>query len=229
MVRTLGEMRATYDSTILALSTALDTRDSETEGHSQRVVGYTSAIAREMALSDRDIPGLINGSLLHDVGKIGVPDAILRKPGPLTVEEWVVMRSHPEQGYRMLMHIGFLRDALPIVRHHHERYDGAGYPDGLRGLEIPLGARIFAVADAFDAITSQRPYRAAGSLDAARDEIARCAGSQFDPEVVAAFLRLSASEIAELAGVPVGPQHTRVADRSARLESAEPILVPSPA
>ena len=191
VVNTLQELRSTYGATLQALSTALDSRDSDTDGHSHRVVVYTEAIGRRLGLPEWEISNLLNGALLHDVGKIGVPDAILRKPGRLTEDEWTIMRTHPDLGYRMLEHIGFLKDALPVVRHHHERYDGSGYPDGLSGEQVPLGARIFAVADTFDAMTSDRPYRRACSVELARAEIARCAGTQFDPQVVDAFLGLS--------------------------------------
>ncbi|MCL5959792.1 MAG: diguanylate cyclase [Chloroflexi bacterium] len=197
VVSTLARLRTTYDATILALSAALDSRDSETEGHSRRVVDCVALIASKLGLSEREMPDLLNGAILHDVGKIGAPDAILRKPGPLTADEWAVMKTHPEQGYQMLKHIDFLKGALPVIRHHHERYDGSGYPNGLIAAEIPLGARIFAVADAFDAMTSHRPYRQACSYEVAREEIIRCNGSQFDPYVVAAFLQIDVSELAD--------------------------------
>lgn len=194
--KTLSELRATYDATITALSAALDSRDSETEGHSQRVAGYAAAIGRQMGLSELKMKDLISGALLHDVGKIGVPDAILRKPGPLADKEWLVMRTHPQLGYKMLSHIEFLKGALPVVLHHHERYDGGGYPTGLRGKDIPLGARIFAVADTYDAMTSDRPYRNACCHEEAVEELLRCSGVQFDPEVVEAFQRIAPDELA---------------------------------
>ena len=203
-VDTLGELRATYDATLTALSAALNYRDSESEGHSRRVVEYTGAIARQLGLPEYEFPGLLNGALLHDIGKVGVPDAILRKPGLLTRAEQEAVGTHPERGYQMLRSIAFLNDALPVIRHHHERYDGTGYPDGLRGHGIPLGARVFAVADAFDALTSRGLHHTAHSYEEARREIARGAGSQFDPEVVEAFLQLSVAQLMELGGR--GPQ-----------------------
>jgi len=198
LVSALRELRTTYDATLATLSAVVDSRDSDTEGHSQRVVGYALAIARQLGLSEEDRTSLINGALLHDVGKIGVPDAILRKPGPLSPSEWAIMRTHPEKGHQMLRQVGFLGQALPIIHHHHERYDGAGYPDGLQGAKIPLGARIFAVADSFDAMTSNRPYRRALSLEDARQEVARCAGKQFDPRVVEAFMAVDFGELTTL-------------------------------
>src|SRR5438477_5851712 len=156
LTQTYDELRRTYKATLLALSGLLDTRDAATHGHSSRVVGYTSRLAREMGITDpARLRSIEQGALLHDVGKIGVADSILRKPGPLDENEWKEMRGHPELGYRMLKDIRFLRDALPIVRHHHEHWDGTGYPQGLKGEAIPLEARIFAVIDAFDAITSE--------------------------------------------------------------------------
>ncbi len=202
VMATLQELRATYDATVTALSVALDSRDSDTEGHSRRVVEYAAAIAGQLDLPQMDMPDLLNGALLHDVGKIGVPDQILRKQGPLSRSEWDVMRTHPDQGYRMLAHVSFLGAALQVVRHHHEYYDGSGYPDGLRGEAIPLGARIFAVADALDAMTSDRPYRPGCSYEAAREEIARCAGKQFDPDIVEAFLRLDLRDLSWPNGRP---------------------------
>jgi putative nucleotidyltransferase with HDIG domain len=170
--------------------TALDFRDNETQGHSLRVVEYTIRIAESMGIVEPEMGWIRRGALLHDVGKIGVPDAILRKPGKLSDDEWLEMRKHPEHGYEMLRHIRFLAPALDIVLCHQERYDGSGYPRGLKGEDIPLGARIFAVVDCFDAMTSDRPYRAALPIEAARDEIRRFSGSQFDPEVATAFLEV---------------------------------------
>lgn len=193
------ELQATYDATLRAISAALDLRDTETEGHAVRVAAYAARIARQMGLQGEVLADVVRGALLHDVGKIGVPDHILRKPGPLTPEEWVEMRKHPEIGYRMLKDIPFLRSALPVVLYHHERYDGTGYPCGLKGEEIPLAARIFAVADALDAMTSDRPYRKARSFAEARVEIRRMSGSQFDPQVVRAFLSIPDEEWQELA------------------------------
>jgi HD-GYP domain-containing protein (c-di-GMP phosphodiesterase class II) len=186
----LQELEETYLGTLEALSAALDARDRETEGHSRRVTDLTLAVAKAMGFSEKQLVDIERGALLHDVGKIGISDAILHKPGPLTSEEWAEMRKHPELGYKVLQGIGFLQDALPIVLYHHEWYDGSGYPYGLRNGSIPLEARIFAVADAYDAITSERPYRPARSHEEALQEIKRHAGTQFDPQVVEVFLRV---------------------------------------
>ncbi len=183
-------LRETYDATLEALAAALDARDSETGGHSGRVTVYTMDMARELGVIEdsADWLDIERASLLHDVGKIGVSDAILNKPGPLTSEEWQQMRKHPAIGYEMLKDVKFLSIAAGIVYAHHERYDGKGYPTGLKGEDVPLGARIFAVADAFDAMTSNRPYRRALSVDKACEEITNNSGTQFDPNVVEAFL-----------------------------------------
>jgi response regulator RpfG family c-di-GMP phosphodiesterase len=187
-----------YQATLEALGSALDTRDVGTESHSRRVHGYAIATAREHGVPEADIEDLARGVLLHDIGKIGIPDAILLKPGRLTEEEWRIMRTHPEIGKRLIENIPFLRPAIPIVYHHHEKWDGSGYPLGLRGEAIPLGARIFAVVDAFDAMTFNRPYSKAISFDAAKAEIKRCAGSHFDPAVVDSFLRVPETLLEEI-------------------------------
>jgi hypothetical protein len=189
MTETLKE---TYDGTLEALVTALDARDRETKGHSTRVTDYTLDIARRLGLrpGSPDWEDLKRAALLHDVGKIGVSDFILHKPGPLTPEEWEEMRRHPGIGYEMLKGVRFLALPAEIVLSHHERFDGKGYPRALGGDEIPLGARIFAVADTFDAMTSDRPYRRALPWEAARDEIVRHRGTQFDSRVVEAFLQV---------------------------------------
>jgi putative nucleotidyltransferase with HDIG domain len=194
------ELRDAYESSLQALVTALDFRDNETQGHSYRVVEYAMLVAARMGIGEPELGWIRRGAILHDVGKIGIPDAILKKPGKLTDEEWGVMKKHPEWGYEMLRHIGHLREALDIVRSHQERFDGSGYPQGLAGEAIPRGARIFAVVDTFDAMTSDRPYRKALTIDDARAEIERCKGSQFDPAVADAFLAIDAhiwSEIRE--------------------------------
>ncbi len=175
----------------LAIIGALDLRDTETEGHSLRVQGLSLAIARELGCSDEELDVIGLGALLHDIGKIGVPDHVLRKPGPLTDGEWDDIRRHPELGYRLLKQLTLAPGVADIVRAHHERWDGTGYPLGLTGDAIPLGARIFAVADAFDAMTSDRPYRRALRRDEAIAEIVRGSGTQFDPRVVRAFLRVA--------------------------------------
>ena len=183
-------LRNAYDGTLRSLSAALDARDSETGGHSARVADLTLAIATEMGF-EKDTDEWRNiswGALLHDVGKIAVPDSILRKPGALTDDEWQTMRSHAAAGYEILLKIDFLKTANQIVLTHHERYDGGGYPCGLAGEEIPLGARIFTIADAFDAMTSDRSYRTAMPAEEALAEILRNSGTQFDPTAVRAFL-----------------------------------------
>ena len=189
-----NEIQNTYEATLEALIAALDSRDSETQGHSMRVAEYTALVARHLGISEPELTDIRRGALLHDVGKIGIPDAILRKPGPLNAEEWKVMEQHPELGYAMLKGITFLEGAIPIVLSHQEKYDGTGYPGGLAGQDIPLGARIFSVVDTYDAITSTRPYRAGRSYEVARDEIIKFSGTQFDPRVVETFLKLPQQE-----------------------------------
>jgi HD-GYP domain-containing protein (c-di-GMP phosphodiesterase class II) len=184
------ELEDTYRTTLEALGSALDTRDVGTEAHSRRVHGYALAIADKYGVPQAKMRDLAHGVLLHDIGKIGIPDSILLKPGPLTPEEWKVMRTHPEIGKRLIEGIPFLRGAVPIVYSHHEKWDGSGYPRALSGENIPLGARIFAVVDAFDAMTADRPYSKAIPFEAAFTEIKRCAGTHFDPAVVEAFMRV---------------------------------------
>src|ERR687893_376210 len=196
--RALRSLEDAYRTTLRALTAALEARDSETHGHSERVVNFSLRLGREMGLDKEQLRSLEFGSLLHDIGKIGVPDAILRKPAALTEAEWMKMREHPLHGQKILRGIEFLEGASRVVAQHHEKWDGSGYPLGLRGEEIDLNARIFAVADAFDAITSDRVYRAGKPYEAAAAELERHAGRQFDPEVVAAFLRIPAAEWEEL-------------------------------
>ncbi|MFP5209993.1 MAG: HD domain-containing phosphohydrolase [Acidobacteriota bacterium] len=186
----IEDLEHSYDVTLEALGDALDLKDSETEGHSKRVTAYTIALARAIGLSPAEIKVIARGAFLHDIGKMAIPDEILRKPGKLTKEEQKLMREHCTRGYNMLRKIPFLAEAAEIVFAHQEHYDGSGYPNGLRGTEIPIGARIFAVADSLDAITSDRPYRKARSFDVAREEILRCSGTQFDPGVVEVFLKI---------------------------------------
>ncbi len=188
------KLHSSYETTLKALAAALDTRDTETQGHSVRVSEYTLVIARRMGVKEPELTDIRRGALLHDVGKIGISDAVLRKPGKLTAEEWVEMKLHPEIGHRILSEIVFLENSLPIVLSHQERYDGSGYPRGLRGEEIPLGARIFAVVDTLDAMTSDRPYRRALTYEDAREEILRNRGVQFDPRVVELFLTIPPGE-----------------------------------
>jgi putative nucleotidyltransferase with HDIG domain len=186
----MGELERSYDITLQALGDALDLKDAETEGHSKRVTAFTIAIARAMGVPREQIPVIARGAFLHDIGKMAIPDAILRKPGKLDEEERAIMREHCYRGYQMLKKISFLAEACDIVYSHQEKYDGTGYPRGLKGNEIPLGARIFSVADTLDAIISDRPYRPARSLAAARKEILEWSGRQFDPEVVEVFQRM---------------------------------------
>jgi cyclic di-GMP phosphodiesterase len=190
----LAELELTYDHTLEALVAALDAREHETGNHSKRVAQYTILLSELLGIPDLDRLEIYRGAFLHDIGKIGVSDSILLKPGKLTSEEWEEMRRHPSIGYNILKQIGFLGGAIQTVSCHHERFDGQGYPKGLRAEEIPLGARIFSVADAFDTMTTDRPYRKALVYPAAREEIVRCSGSQFDPKVVEAFLRVTERE-----------------------------------
>ena len=194
----LQNVAQAYGSTLAALVHALDAREHETSDHSQRVVRYTVAVARQMKIADADLEDIGRGALMHDIGKIGVPDSILLKPGPLTAAEWIEMRKHPEIGYRILESIEFLKPAAEIVLAHQERWDGCGYPRRLAGEQIPLGARIFMICDTLDAMTSDRPYRKAATFAQAREEISRCAGTQFDPRCVEAFATLSDDELQAL-------------------------------
>ncbi len=196
--RALNSLEGAYRSTLKALTAALETRDSETHGHSERVVSYSLRLGREYGLSSDEMKALEFGSLLHDIGKIGVPDSILRKPAKLTEEEWVRMREHPLHGQQILRGIEFLQGASRVVAQHHEKWDGTGYPLGLRSEDIDICARIFAVADAFDAITSDRVYRRGKPYEAAAQELDDWAGRQFDPKVVEAFHRVPKEDWEEL-------------------------------
>ena len=185
-----SELEMTYDTTLKALSAALDAKDAATEGHSERVANLTTTIAREIHVPEEKLVDIERGALLHDVGKIGVPDAVLRKPRTLSRREWQAMQRHPLLAGILVSKIGFLEGALPILLYHHERFDGRGYPFGLQGDRIPLEARIFAVVDAYDAMTSDRPYRKAVTHGEAVEEIVAHSGTQFDPFIVEAFLRV---------------------------------------
>jgi ribonuclease P protein subunit RPR2 len=188
--RALESLQGTYFATMRSLAQVVEAKDSTTRGHLDRTQRYGLALAR---LVDEEIaarPELGHGFFLHDIGKVGIPEAILCKPGPLDEREWEIMRTHPSVGAQIIEPMWFLGDAAQIVRHHHERFDGWGYPDRLQGEEIPLAARIFSVADSFDAMTSDRPYRRAMDVDRALDEIRTGAGTQFDPEIAEAFIRL---------------------------------------
>ena len=186
----LETAREMYIATMKSLAHVVEAKDPTTRGHLDRTAHYGVALARRIdpALADR--PEVAHGFFLHDIGKVGIPESILCKAGPLTDLEWIVMRSHPNQGARIMEPIPFMGEAVEIVRSHHERFDGGGYPRGLRGEEIPLAARIFAIADCFDAMTSDRPYRSALSTETAVAEIRAGAGTQFDPSCVDAFAEL---------------------------------------
>lgn len=205
---TMSDLERSYDFTLEAMGDALDLRDAETEGHSRRVTAYTLVLARTMGLDAEQLRVIARGAFLHDIGKIATPDRILLKPGKLDPDEVKIMRQHCTRGYDMVSKIPFLRDASEIVHAHQESYDGTGYPRGLSGDQIPLGARIFAIADTMDAITSDRPYRKGRSFAEAQAEIASCSGGQFDPDVVAVFLKISPAYWAvlreEIAGMSPG-------------------------
>jgi putative nucleotidyltransferase with HDIG domain len=185
--RSNSELGLAYDATIEGWSHALDLRDKETEGHTQRVTKLTLKLARLLGLSEAELVQVRWGALLHDIGEMGIPDGILLKAGPLTDDEWVAMKKHPDFAYEMLSPIHYLRKALEIPYCHHEKWDGSGYPRGLKGAQIPLAARIFAVVDVWDALTSDRPYRQAWSEDKARQHIQAGAGTHFDPQMVKTF------------------------------------------
>lgn len=195
---TMQDLERSYDITLEAMGDALDLRDEETEGHSKRVTAYTIALAKAMGLESDQLQTIARGAFLHDIGKIATPDSILLKPGRLSDQEMEIMKQHCERGYQMVRKIPFLRDAADIVYAHQERFDGTGYPRGLRGEEIPLGARIFAIADSLDAMTSDRPYRKGTTFTIATKEIAQCAGKQFDPQIVEIFLAMPEQTWSEL-------------------------------
>ena len=186
----VGTLERSYDITLESLGNALALKQTESEGHSKRVTAYTTAIARAMGLLADRIRVISRGAFLHDLGKLAIPDAILRKAGALDAEETAIMREHCFRGYQILRNIPFLAEAAEIVYCHHEKFDGTGYPRHLKGDEIPLGARVVAVANTLDAITSDLPYRAARPLGAAREEIRRWSGRQFDPQVAQTFLEM---------------------------------------
>jgi putative nucleotidyltransferase with HDIG domain len=188
---TNAELIMAYDETIEGWAQAMDLRDKETEGHSLRVAEMAVRLAENLDTNLEDLIHIRRGALLHDIGKLGIPDEILLKAGPLTEEEWVSMRNHPEFANHMLAPIRYLRAAKEIPYCHHEKWDGTGYPRNLKGEQIPMAARIFAVVDVFDALTSDRPYRKAWSKEKALEHIRTSAGSHFDPQVVEAFLKLS--------------------------------------
>jgi HD-GYP domain-containing protein (c-di-GMP phosphodiesterase class II) len=200
----LDGLREMYVSTMTSLASVVEAKDTTTRGHLDRTHRYGLALAERIDPELAARPEVGYGFFLHDIGKVGVPEAVLCKPGPLDDEEWAVMRQHPSIGAQIVSPIRFLAGAVEIVASHHERWDGGGYPRGLRGADIPLPARIFSVADSFDAMTSDRPYRAAMPLERALEEIRAGGGSQFDPDVAAAFLDLANEGLLQLGrGAPV--------------------------
>lgn len=220
---TLEKLYLSYRDTLKALAKALEARDAETKGHSERVVAYSIGLGKRLGITGRDLITLEHGALLHDIGKIGVPDGILLKRGALTEEEWEHMRRHVEHGAQILHGIEFLSGAREILQQHHERFDGSGYPAGIGGEEICVGARIFAVADAVDAMTSDRPYRAARPFEEAADELLRFSNKHFDPKVVQAFIEVPMDtwreirELARASGVVMGDDATGAAIKQSLL------------
>ena len=207
----LVRIEQNYDETLEALGSAIDLRDNETAGHSRRVCLYSLEIAKVFGCNSPDFITLGRGAWLHDIGKLAVPDSILMKPGPLTGEEWITMRSHVSIGYELVSKISFLSDAAEIVLHHHERYDGTGYLQKLKGAEIPLTTRIFSIADALDAMTSPRPYQNRISFEAAKCKIKSGANAQFDPNVVDSFLSIPVSVWFDLREQTLKPRSLRQA------------------
>ena len=200
----MTSLEQTYMATMESLAQVVEEKDPTTAGHLGRTQRYGLALAARVDPALVERPDVAYGFFLHDIGKVGIPEHVLSKPGPLDDSEWALMREHPAIGARIIEPIRFLADAMEIVLSHHERWDGAGYPNGLVGEEIPLTARIFALADSFDAMTSDRPYRSAMTVEAALEEIRRVAGSQFDPRIAAAFLDMaSAGDLERLGEGPV--------------------------
>jgi putative nucleotidyltransferase with HDIG domain len=187
----VNEIEATYLATIEAFVSAIDAKEHEVGNHSLRVTQFAVMIGNKYGIQGRDLVDLYCGALLHDIGKIGIPDAVLLKNGPLNAEEQAIMHGHPEIGNRIISHIGYLSKAAEIIRAHHEHFDGTGYPRGLRGDEIPAGARVFAVSDTLDALTVKRPYREAVSYEEAKRDILAASGKLFDPSVIDAFMKAS--------------------------------------
>ncbi len=214
----LEELQRTYHSTLLALGTALDSRDADADWHSLRVTLYSVRLGTQLALGPGELQSIEQAALLHDIGKIGIPDALLRKPAALTDADWVLMRKHPEIGHRILSGIRFLQRAAQVVLQHHERFDGTGYPTGIKGDQIILEARILALADTLDCMTSARPFQPAASFEAAREQIRKLSGTQLDPAVVAAFLEIA---IDEWKGIR---QRVNTGVRGARAGSRRPAL-----
>jgi response regulator RpfG family c-di-GMP phosphodiesterase len=219
----LEQLEHSYEGTLEALGRAIDLRDTETAGHSKRVCLYSIEIARAMAWSEKQLGSLARGAHLHDIGKLGIPDAILLKPGPLTADERTRMQRHAQIGFDLVKDITFLSDAAELVLSHHERYNGGGYPRGLKGDEILPSARIFAVADSFDAITSDRPYRRASSFESGLQIIRDCSGTQFDPQVVTAFFSIPAETWPAIAN-----RQRQLAPRSSDLRVSRSLNPPVP-
>lgn len=205
----LARIEQNYDETLEALGSAIDLRDNETAGHSRRVCLYSLEIAKVFGCDSPDFITLGRGASLHDIGKLAVPDSILLKPGPLTAEEWITMQGHVSIGYELVSKISFLSEAAEIVLHHHERYDGTGYLQKLKGAEIPLTARIFSVADALDAMTSPRPYQSRMSFESAKCKIKSGANTQFDPNIVDSFLSIPVSVWFDLRKETLKPSNLR--------------------
>jgi HD-GYP domain-containing protein (c-di-GMP phosphodiesterase class II) len=198
--RLYTELHLTYLSTVRAFVSSLEAKDAYTRGHSERVADYARTLSQPFGFKRRDLDIIVFGAMLHDIGKIGVAEGILNKPGPLTPDEWRVVRSHPEMGARIVSHIEYLSPAVGLILHHHERVDGRGYPHGLTGDDIELGTRIVTVVDSFDAMTTQRPYRQAMDVTKAVHLLRVHAGRQFDPQVVETFVGLL-----ESGAIPVKP------------------------
>jgi putative nucleotidyltransferase with HDIG domain len=198
--RTMGELRESYHSTLTALVKALDAREKEVGSHSERVMNYAILMAEKVGITGNELEQLAKGALLHDIGKIGITDNILLKPGPLNDNEWLEMRRHPQVGFAILSGIDFLSSPAEIILSHHERFDGTGYPKQLKGEQIPIGSRIFALVDTLDAMTSDRPYRRALTFDAVSSEVRKFSGRQFDPALADLFLSISRKQWEDFAG-----------------------------
>jgi putative two-component system response regulator len=198
--KTMDELSSAYDNTLTALVKALDAREKEVGSHSERVMNYAALLGSKLGLVGRELQELAKGALLHDIGKIGISDNILLKPGQLDDNEWIEMRKHPQVGYEILSEIAFLKAPAEIILAHHERYDGTGYPKRLKGDQIPIGSRIFAVVDTLDAMTSDRPYRKALPFAMVVNEIIKFRGSQFDPSIADLFLSIPRIHWEECAG-----------------------------
>ncbi len=196
----MNELSHAYDSTLTALVRALDAREKEVGSHSERVMNFTVFLAKKLGIAGRELEELAKGALLHDIGKIGISDNILLKPGQLDDNEWIEMRRHPQVGYAILSEIEFLKAPTEIILGHHERFDGTGYPKRIKGDQIPIGARIFALVDTLDAMTSDRPYRRALPFEAVSREIIKNSGTQFDPQIAELFLSINRSHWEECAG-----------------------------